>query len=142
MYTQAYVQRPGEIGHYENILIDDSAFPKPAPQPQPQVIKIPEVKHNSHPLLIAGVVIGLFVGLIAALPKAIRGWVVLGIIVGIVWFGWRAVSDVVQQEQIGAVPGREPAYVLPEDNQQPVPSPTVEVQRAELVRMPARIAHK
>lgn len=120
------VQNP-HTGQYENVFV--SGLPDPV---QPQVVQVPSAKQNSHPLLIAGVVLGLFVGLIACLPPKIRGWVVLAILVGIVWLCWRANTDAAQQVGVTDAAPRAELVKMPEP----------EVRRAELVRLPPSLAHK
>jgi hypothetical protein len=88
MNTQVWVQNP-QTGHahYEYITIPDDAIRRAVPQPQPVQLPTPRA-HNGHPLLIAGLVIGLFVGLIACLPASVRGWVVLAILALGAWGCW------------------------------------------------------
>jgi hypothetical protein len=120
MNKMLQVQNP-HTGHWENVYVNGLPDPQPAPAP---VIQMPR-QNNGHPLLILGIVIGAFIGLIACLPPRLRGFVVLGILAGIVWLFWTSNHD---QAAAQAYAG----------TQQPVPMHHYSdyAPRAELVRLP------
>lgn len=130
MQTQAWVRnlnRPGEIGHYEYIDIPDDAIRRAAPQPQPQPVHFPAASRNSHPLLIAGIVIGLFLGILAILPPKARGVAVLAVIAAVIWFVWTASKDQAQTVGISDPAPRAELVKLPDY-----------APRAELVKLPRK----
>jgi hypothetical protein len=103
------------------------------PDPQPAEIKVETVpRSNGHPLLIAGIVIGVFFGLIACLPPKIRGWVVFALIASCVWLWWRGNQDAASAQVYAGTkyPVAAP-YVAP-------PARADYAPRAELVKLPDR----
>jgi hypothetical protein len=105
MNTTAYIRdiATGK-GRYEYVQIQDSDLQRAVPQANP--VRLPAPNHHSHPVLIAGLVIGLFVGLLACLPASVRGWVVVAILVGIGWVFWSAN----RQQPFVAPPGDVQVY--------------------------------
>jgi hypothetical protein len=122
MQTQVFVRnpnRPNDPGHFEYITINDSDIQRAVPQPQP--VRLPAPSHNNHhPILIAGLVIGLFAGLLACLPASIRGWVVLAILAIVGWNLWNLGHK--SQEMAGSI---HPVY-------------SDYAPRAELVKLPRK----
>lgn len=109
------IQNP-HTGVWENVHVN--GLPDPA-----QPVHIHTSGHrggHGHPLLIVGIILGLVIGLFAAIPKGARGWVVAFILALILWFSWTAHKD-------QAFAGTE----------QPVPAHYSDyAPRAELVRLP------
>jgi predicted alpha/beta hydrolase len=87
-----------------------------------QVQQMPR-QNSGHPLLIIGIVIGVLFGLIACLPPKLRGFVVLGILAGIVWLFWTSNHDQAAAQAYVAPPARAQHY-------------SDYAPRAELVRLP------
>jgi hypothetical protein len=117
-----------QTGRWENLYVTG------LPDPQPAEIKVQTMprSHSGHPLLIAGLVIGLFIGLIACLPPKIRGWVVLALIAGCVWLCWRANHDAASaQVYAGTKQPVAAPYVAP-------PARADYAPRAELVKLPSK----
>jgi hypothetical protein len=117
-----------QTGRFENMYVTG------LPDPQPAEIKVEPVprSHNSHPLLIAGIIIGAFIGLIACLPPKIRGWVVLALIAGCVWLCWRANHDAASAQVYAGTKQPVPGlYVAP-------PARADYAPRAELVKLPSK----
>lgn len=87
-YTHGTVRFLNGNGQTHNVTF---GYEEPTPPEPVQPVRLPS--HSGHPLLIVGLIIGALFGIIAALPASIRGWVVLAIIGGIIWFGWNVIHD-------------------------------------------------
>jgi hypothetical protein len=88
MNTNVWVKPQGRHGYYANVQIPDSAFPKPQPVAPPVHV----AKH--HGGLIAG---ALVLGIFALCPASLRFVLVLIILAGLGWLGWRFTEQAQQQ---------------------------------------------
>lgn len=82
--------------------------------------QLPYHRH-AHPLFLAAIILGAIAGIFLAIPRRIRGWVILLILTSLAgfWFGWSAHKDEVMAGTVQPVVARDYA------------------PRAELVRLPS-----